>query len=100
MVNELGNLCIYCKEDTSFGSGKFVNRIPAYDDENSGYACPECTQMECDRCDDMIGLDEDYMVDGFILHRQCMTEEEVDIYEKEERKQDKMIRKALAKKGR
>jgi hypothetical protein len=32
------NDCIECGEDTSFGSGRFVNRIPA--DDN--YMCYEC----------------------------------------------------------
>ena len=32
------NDCISCGEDTSFGSGRFVNRIPA-DDQ---YLCEEC----------------------------------------------------------
>ena len=32
------DLCKECGEDTSFGSGKFVNRIPA-DDQ---YLCEEC----------------------------------------------------------
>ena len=27
---DLGNKCVHCKEDTSFGSGKFVNRYPVF----------------------------------------------------------------------
>ncbi len=40
------NDCILCGEDTSFGSGKFVNRIPA--DDN--YMCAEC-QIDIDEGD-------------------------------------------------
>jgi len=32
------DICIECHRDTSFGSGLFVNRIPA----DNGYICPEC----------------------------------------------------------
>jgi hypothetical protein len=28
----MGNLCVWCRQDTSFGSGKFVNRIPVVTD--------------------------------------------------------------------
>lgn len=36
--------CIECHRDTSFGSGLFVNRIPA----DGGYICPEC--FVCEDC--------------------------------------------------
>ena len=49
-LKDLGNLCIDCKEDTSFGSGKFVNRIPADDGEVSGFMCADCQMVECDSC--------------------------------------------------
>ena len=32
------DLCVDCGDDTSFGSGKFVNRIPF----NGSYLCPDC----------------------------------------------------------
>ena len=44
------NDCISCGEDTSFGSGRFVNRIPADDH----YMCAECQMVECDMCDEKI----------------------------------------------
>lgn len=50
-IKDLGNLCIDCKEDTSFGSGKFVNRIPADDGEVSGFMCADCQMVECDSCE-------------------------------------------------
>ena len=49
-LKDLGNLCIDCKEDTSFGSGKFVNRIPADDGKVSGFMCADCQMVECDSC--------------------------------------------------
>lgn len=43
--------------DTAFGSGLFVNRVPADKEANEGridgYMCPECQQTECDICGDM-----------------------------------------------
>ena len=51
----MSNQCIHCKRDTSFGSGLFVNRIPADD----GYICPECGAYTCDRCGKPIAIDED-----------------------------------------
>lgn len=50
MIKDLGNLCIDCKEDTSFGSGKFVNRITADDGKVSGFMCADCQMVECDSC--------------------------------------------------
>ena len=32
------DLCVDCNDDTSFGSGKFINRIPF----NDSYLCPDC----------------------------------------------------------
>jgi len=42
------NDCIECGEDTSFGSGRFVNRIPA--DDN--YMCAECQMVVCEENED------------------------------------------------
>ena len=41
-IKDIGNKCIYCFKDTSFGSGRFVNRIPATTDELDGYSCYPC----------------------------------------------------------
>lgn len=106
---DIGNRCVHCGEDTSFGSGKFVNRIPADADyealdnqgnvifadgeHRDGYACAECMALPCDRCDELIPLDEDvcpYDVyaeddkrsreefsDGhWRVHYKCLTEDE------------------------
>ena len=83
MSKDIGNKCIYCFEDTSFGSGRFVNRIPADDGEHDGYACPDCMEMECDRCGEMVGLDDDVRVNNLILHWDCQTKTEYEIYCKE-----------------
>lgn len=58
-----GSLCVWCANDTSVGSGRFVNRIPAFTDIESsvfvksktlrdifdyvdGYGCEECYTYE------------------------------------------------------
>ena len=81
MKDSIENRCVHCGEDTSFGSGRFVNRIPAED----GYACAECMAIECDRCDEMIALDEDITPDNcgnsesafedgaYRVHYDCLT---------------------------
>ena len=51
---DLGNKCVHCKKDTSFGSGRFVNRHPAEIEEEQtdgsyiildGYCCPICEEQ-------------------------------------------------------
>ena len=32
-VIDRGNMCLHCRKDTSFGSGRFVNRYPAQIDD-------------------------------------------------------------------
>ena len=56
-LKDLGNLCLWCRRDTSFGSGLFVNRIPAFTDIEEGYKCIECEiedikecYLECEDC--------------------------------------------------
>ena len=64
--------CVHCDQPTYFGSGNFINRIPAGIDYElpdgtseyrDGYACAKCMEMECDRCPEPIGLDEDVGVE-------------------------------------
>jgi hypothetical protein len=59
---DLGNQCVWCQQDTTFGSGKFVDRISVYTDSESvewltdaqrdqyetveGYGCAECYEEE------------------------------------------------------
>jgi len=109
---DIGNNCVYCNKDTSFGSGKFVNRIPADADcemEDSegniifqdgqyrdGYACTECMVIECDRCDEMVSLHEDITAQdvfgieadtfkdrAYRVHYDCLTKEEKDLLEEQ-----------------
>jgi hypothetical protein len=63
---DIGSNCVWCNRDTSFGSGRFVNRIPVGTDPNfvewlsdedkakynevEGYGCAECYE-DCD-CND------------------------------------------------
>ena len=49
-VEDIGNNCTYCGKDTSFGSGRFVNRISSTTDTQEGYMCPDCQAVECDKC--------------------------------------------------
>ena len=101
---------MFCGEDTSFGSGKFANRVGADCDSEStakdgtvifaegehrdGYACADCMSWECDRCDEMIPMDEDisaydiYGEEKSLLDDQswkvcesCLTSSERKIYE-------------------
>ena len=115
-MTDIGNRCVHCGEDTSFGSGRFVNRIPAdadYEATDSegkiifadgeyrdGYACPDCSGFDCDRCDEMIYIDEDLtpncvydcdtddranhdFSDGaFRVHEKCLTKEEKAVYKR------------------
>lgn len=83
--------CVFCEHPTEFGSGRFVNRIPAghyheldngKEELREGYACAECMTTECDRCDAPIELDEDYNVDGQgRFHWECLTTKEKEIIE-------------------
>lgn len=98
--------CVHCGEDTSFGSGRFINRIPADADceatdangniifanneYREGYTCAECIEIECDRCYKFIGLDEDIGADdcgldefedkAWKVHRECLTPAEHNAY--------------------
>lgn len=38
--------CNECGCSVAFGSGNYVNRVPADD----GWLCPECLAIECDEC--------------------------------------------------
>lgn len=49
-VIDMGDMCLHCRKDTSFGSGRFVNRYPVFGLENEagqeedGYCCAKCEQ--------------------------------------------------------
>ena len=78
---DIGDECVDCRQDTSFGSGRFVNRVPAFVDrevdgkwlELDGYLCAECREMECEGkdCDYMV-LDDYTIIDGTVLCNTCV----------------------------
>tara|TARA_R100001594_G_C4020497_1_gene259005 strand:- start:80 stop:352 length:273 start_codon:yes stop_codon:yes gene_type:complete len=70
---DIGNLCIDCKKDTSFGSGLFVNRVPADNGKEEGYLCSECQMIECDVCDQLTN-DWEYNEDGILHCLDCWEE--------------------------
>ena len=91
IIHDAGDLCVYCGESTAFGSGRFVNRISAIctlgmadesvraqfpdapsGEEVTGYACPECMEIECDACGEPIALDYDYRVNDCVYHLECI----------------------------
>lgn len=88
-VYDAGDLCVMCGEDTSWGSGRFVNRIAsnvmaedsAFAEDAAavgaelvdGFTCAECFAEECDACHHPIALDEDYRVGGAVYHYGCIT---------------------------
>ena len=93
---DIGDKCVECLRSTSFGSGLFVNRIPADNDNYIGWLCPECNFHECDRCNEKIYSDEDftpydvYRPDEFVdefddgayrVHYECLTKEEKQLLE-------------------
>ena len=109
-MSETQYRCVYCCADTSFGSGKFVNRVPADADcavetadghvifkegeYRDGYACAECMMLECCRCGKPIDLNEDvtpYDVTGgcefddgtFRVHEDCLTDKESELFNAE-----------------
>ena len=64
---DVGDLCVFCGLSTSFGTGRFVNRIPAggYPRDQvaaslaaaypkaatfDGWYCPECQSTGCEAC--------------------------------------------------
>ena len=87
---DIGETCIECKKSVKWGTGLYVNRLPADNDKYIGYLCAECNFHECDRCNEKIYCDEDctpYDVyqdhepsefkDGaYRVHYECLTKEE------------------------
>jgi len=56
---DIGDQCTHCGDDTSFGSGNYVNRVPSGwspdkdTPEIDGYMCAECQSMECVECGEL-----------------------------------------------
>ena len=74
MTVNIGQKCVVCHEDTQFGSGRFVNRIPAEDDKYEGYLCFECQCEECDQCKELTA-DNMFNDDGDNLCEDCYIEQ-------------------------
>ena len=101
VCGDIGNHCVECLKDTSFGTGLFVNRIPADRDvededgnwlgQRDGWLCAVCNRFECDRCGGFIDCDEDITAydvyaqhtdfhDGaYRVHEECLTPEEKEL---------------------
>ena len=63
---DVGDICIYCDQSTSLGSGLFVDRIPADDGERDGWMCAECQFPEvCFSCE------EEEPMEGEMLCKSC-----------------------------
>lgn len=64
---EMGDLCAWCGENTAFGSGKFVNRIPvitnlemtAWAEDPKYLHLDDMTEVECYGCEACYMEDED-----------------------------------------
>lgn len=65
------NICLECRKDTSIGSGKYVNRIPCGREEEDGWLCEECQQVDCHVCG---VLTTDYELTGSIICRECFED--------------------------
>ena len=76
MTIDIGNECTQCRKDTSFGSGRFVDRIPAGNDEFEGYLCTECRLMTCEMCNEEVIDYGGY--NGMIVCDDCNPEEDED----------------------
>lgn len=54
---DIGHDCVECRQSTAFGSGRYVNRIPAHTGTLIGYLCAECQPWDeevCTECGDLI----------------------------------------------
>ena len=55
VTGDIGDYCVECLQSTAFGTGRFVNRIPAdrdvedeegnYLGRRDGWLCPECNSL-------------------------------------------------------
>ena len=86
-MSDVGEHCIDCGESVAWGSGNYVNRTPADDGTLAGWKCAGCMGIECDRCGEMIALDEDitpsmcglteFEGGSHFLHGQCLNPDEL-----------------------
>ena len=87
---DIGERCTHCGDDVSFGSGKFINRIPSVASAESasewlvgwrthimldGYMCAECQCLDCETCGKPVWIDEEVDdADGFHHHAVCLPQ--------------------------
>lgn len=71
---DIGEHCVDCFKDTSYGKGRFVNRIPADNENYIGFLCADCQMIECDKCKSK-ALDYE-IIDGEFLCENCLPDEE------------------------
>jgi hypothetical protein len=62
--------CVHCGKSTSFGSGLYVNRIPAETEDADGYMCASCQSIECVVCKQPT-LDYSFNDEGDALCDEC-----------------------------
>tara|TARA_R100001510_G_scaffold56568_1_gene62399 strand:- start:1557 stop:1961 length:405 start_codon:yes stop_codon:yes gene_type:complete len=81
-------ICLWCREDTSFGTGKFVNRIPAsrqdsIDDEyETGYQCADCQAEECSVCKQSV-IDYSFTENCDVVCDECMNDKMVFLHQED-----------------
>tara|TARA_R110000803_G_scaffold46664_2_gene97883 strand:+ start:7980 stop:8297 length:318 start_codon:yes stop_codon:yes gene_type:complete len=88
-MKDIGDLCTSCHEDTSFGTGLYVNRIPSGTETEEGWLCPTCQMHECDRCEKNIEVDCDITITikkewQEKVHYDCMSNMEQHLYNKKQ----------------
>ena len=60
-LKDMGDMCLWCRKSSAFGSGRFVNRIPASTETEEGYQCGECeAEFSREFEDDMIRRGEQH----------------------------------------
>ena len=66
--------CDDCGDSTAWGSGKFVNRVPA----DVGWLCADCQAIECDECGEpTIEWDHPQHDDAQIWCVDCLEKEDI-----------------------
>lgn len=70
----IGELCIECGDDVSWGSGKYIDRIEADNGQADGYMCAECQHECCEYCNEWT-IDYYFDDDGEIICNECCEKE-------------------------
>lgn len=63
------DVCLECGNSTAFGSGRFVNRIPAAEGNRHGWLCWDCYALPCDHCGAL--CDDGFADDGTVTCDDC-----------------------------